>query len=321
MNYYEHHIGDYDQATAHLTACEDGIYSRMIRWYMASELPLPSDVKAIERRVRARARDERAAVATLLGEFFELRDDGYHQHRCDDEIARFRDKQAKAKRSADARWNAVQTGCEGNANASPKHMRTHDPSIEKPDATDMRTHPPSMENAMQHGCEGNAPRARPQTPDTRHHTQIQDSSNASHCSSPAASPPGDTTAPADGDFCLENEAQSKPDAIPQCPHDRLLALYAEHLPQLVQPRVWDGARADAMRARWRQCAKPSAFGKGYATVEDGIAFWTRFFRYVATCPALANGIPRGNGSSWEPDLPWLLKAENFAKVIEGKYAQ
>lgn len=31
MNYYEHHIGDYDQATAHLTACEDGIYGLTAR--------------------------------------------------------------------------------------------------------------------------------------------------------------------------------------------------------------------------------------------------------------------------------------------------
>jgi len=125
MNYFEHHIGDYDQATAHLTACEDGIYSRLIRWYMASEAPLPGDLKLIQRRVRAHSKDERAAVQTVLDEFFELRDDGYHQHRCDEEIARYQDKQAKAKRSAEARWSAVRTQSEGNANASHDDMRTH----------------------------------------------------------------------------------------------------------------------------------------------------------------------------------------------------
>ena len=125
MNYFEHHIGDYDQATAHLTACEDGIYSRLIRWYMASEAPLPGDLKLIQRRVRAHSKDERAAVQTVLDEFFELRDDGYHQHRCDEEIARYQDKQAKAKRSAEARWSAVRTHSEGNANASSESMRTH----------------------------------------------------------------------------------------------------------------------------------------------------------------------------------------------------
>lgn len=99
MNYYEHHIGDYDQATAHLTACEDGIYSRLIRWYMASESPLPADVKLIQRRVRAHTRDEKNAVVAILEEFFEITDEGYRQHRCDEEIERYRqtipDREAK----------------------------------------------------------------------------------------------------------------------------------------------------------------------------------------------------------------------------------
>lgn len=126
LNYYEHHIGDYDQATAHLSAVEDGIYSRMIRWYMASESPLPADIKAIIRRVRAHTADERAAVQTVLGEFFELRADGYHQQRCDDEVDRYKDKQGKAKRSANARWKKPDRTCSDDANA----MRTHTERIE-----------------------------------------------------------------------------------------------------------------------------------------------------------------------------------------------
>lgn len=146
MNYYEHHIGDYDQATAHLSAVEDGIYSRMIRWYMASESPLPADIKAISRRVRAHTADERAAVQTVLGEFFELRADGYHQHRCDDEVARYKEKQDKAKRSANARWKKGERSCSDDANA----MRTHAASICTDDANGMHR----------------APVPRHQTPDT-----------------------------------------------------------------------------------------------------------------------------------------------------------
>ena len=37
MNYYEHHIGDYAEATAHLTFIEDATYSRLIRKYYATE--------------------------------------------------------------------------------------------------------------------------------------------------------------------------------------------------------------------------------------------------------------------------------------------
>lgn len=90
MNYYEHHIGDYDEATSHLTACEDGIYSRLIRKYMAKEQPLPNDLPALQRLVRARTREEKKAVATVLSEFFVLMDDGWHQHTCDEAIEKFR---------------------------------------------------------------------------------------------------------------------------------------------------------------------------------------------------------------------------------------
>lgn len=141
MNYYEHHIGDYDEATSHLTACEDGIYSRMIRKYYATEKPLPADINQVQRLVRARTREEKQAVKTILEEFFCLADDGWHNWRCDEEIARYQDKQAKAKRSAQVRWGAQRSQSDGNAGA----MRTH--------------------------SEGNAPRARiplssHQTPDS-----------------------------------------------------------------------------------------------------------------------------------------------------------
>lgn len=91
MNYYEHHIGDYDEATSHLTACEDGIYCRLIRKYMAKEQPLPDDLPALQRLVRARSRDEKNAVASVLSEFFYLVDGFWHQKTCDEAIEKFRD--------------------------------------------------------------------------------------------------------------------------------------------------------------------------------------------------------------------------------------
>lgn len=111
--------------------------------------------------------------------------------------------------------------------------------------------------------------------------------------------------------------------LPDCPHQALVALYAKHLPHLRQPAVWDGQRAEAMRTRWRQCSRPTAFGDGYATEAEGLAFWDRFFAFVAGCPKLRDGITSTSGGQvrvWKPDLPWLLKAENFAKVIEGAYS-
>ncbi len=186
MNYFEHHIGDYDQATAHLTACEDGIYGRLIRWYMASEQPLPSDIKAIQRRVRAHSKEERDAVQTVLGEFFELREDGWHQHRCDSEIARFKDKQRKAKASADARWSKADRTSERNANASQEN-----------DAGDMRTHTERIADGMHR-----APVPRLQTPDPITHPE-----DASYGGSPQSDAP---PPPPSDQACLQIEIAGGP---------------------------------------------------------------------------------------------------------------
>ena len=91
MNYYEHHIGDYAEATAHLTFVEDAAYSRLIRKYYAAEKPMPADLKAVQRLVGARSKDEREAVQTILEEFFDLREDGWHNARCDAEIKAYND--------------------------------------------------------------------------------------------------------------------------------------------------------------------------------------------------------------------------------------
>lgn len=90
MNYYPHHIGDYLRDTSHLTALEDGLYRRLLDVYYASEKPLPTDQEMVSRLVRARSTEEREAVSTLLGEFFEKRSDGWHNKRADSEIKKGR---------------------------------------------------------------------------------------------------------------------------------------------------------------------------------------------------------------------------------------
>lgn len=117
VNYIELHIGDFERDTAHLTVCEEGVYGRLLRLYYKNEGPLADDVPALQRLVRARSRDEKAAVPAMLREFFNLVDGAWQQGRCDREIAKYQDKRAKAQRSAKARWN----DSEGNADA----MRTH----------------------------------------------------------------------------------------------------------------------------------------------------------------------------------------------------
>jgi uncharacterized protein YdaU (DUF1376 family) len=104
MNYYEHHIGDYTVATTHLTFIEDATYSRLLRRYYSTEKPLPSDVKVIQKLISAVSSLEKNAVVNMLNEFFVLTADGWRQRRCDHEIKRYKDKQNKAKRNAESRW-------------------------------------------------------------------------------------------------------------------------------------------------------------------------------------------------------------------------
>ena len=72
MNYYSHNIGDYAQATSHLTLVEDAIYMRLLRRYYAEEAPIIDDLPQVCRWVGARADDEKEAVKTILSEFFVL---------------------------------------------------------------------------------------------------------------------------------------------------------------------------------------------------------------------------------------------------------
>lgn len=109
--------------------------------------------------------------------------------------------------------------------------------------------------------------------------------------------------------------------LADCPHRAIIDLYGQHLPGLRQPRTWDQNRQLVLRTRWREAAA-GQFGRGYTTLDDGIAWWGRFFRYIKErCPPIATGIPRKDQSMWQADLDWILKRANFIKIIEGAYEQ
>lgn len=105
--------------------------------------------------------------------------------------------------------------------------------------------------------------------------------------------------------------------LPACPHQEIIKLYGKHLPTLPQPRAWEGQRANNLRARWRWVltAKNRKDDRYATDAASAVAFFDRFFGYVAASEFLT-----GRDGKWPGcDLAWLVKAENFAKVIEGKY--
>ncbi len=97
MNYYSHNIGDYAQATMHLSLLEDAIYSRLLRRYYAEEQPILDNLQQVFRWVGARTDEEKEATSLVLGEFFDLRDGYWHNKRADVEIAAYHVKAETAK--------------------------------------------------------------------------------------------------------------------------------------------------------------------------------------------------------------------------------
>lgn len=107
--------------------------------------------------------------------------------------------------------------------------------------------------------------------------------------------------------------------LPACPHLELLDIFAEKLPELPQPKpeLWEGARAKALAARWKWCltAKKRS-GARYATTKaEALDFFRRYFGYVGKSDFLTGRDGRWAGC----DLAWLVKADNFAKVLQGNY--
>jgi len=95
MNYYPHHIGDFNLATRHLTRIEKSIYRDLLELYYDQEAPLPNNVDQLARLTLAQAEDEKTAIRTVLNEYFFLDGNAWQQTRCDLIIQNYQEQQAK----------------------------------------------------------------------------------------------------------------------------------------------------------------------------------------------------------------------------------
>ena len=98
------------------------------------------------------------------------------------------------------------------------------------------------------------------------------------------------------------------ETIPDCPHQEIISLYKKNIPMGIQPKAWDGARAAALKSRWRERKE-----------RQDLAWWDKFFDYVSQSKFLTGQVVAKDRKPFEITLPWLLKPENFNKIIEGYY--
>ncbi len=85
MIWYKFHLGDYITHTMHLSDAEDLAYRRLLDLYYMSERPIPLDTESVSRKIRL----DLDITESVLNEFFEHTEEGYRNHRCDVEIAKY----------------------------------------------------------------------------------------------------------------------------------------------------------------------------------------------------------------------------------------
>lgn len=119
MNYYPHHISDFNNATRHLSRLERSIYRDLIELYYDSEEPIDDDLTKIARKIIATTPEEKAAIEVILGEYFSLVQGFWFHQRCEEEISKYRDKSEKAAKA-------------GKASAAKRTFNTNRTDVERP---------------------------------------------------------------------------------------------------------------------------------------------------------------------------------------------
>ncbi len=108
----------------------------------------------------------------------------------------------------------------------------------------------------------------------------------------------------------EKPAKKESPKIPPCPHQKIRELYHEMLPELMPMKIWTSTRQQHLQARWRQ--SPDF---------QSLDFWKRLFAYIKKSDFLMGRKQRPDPDkpAFKADLDWVIRPQNFAKIIEGKY--
>lgn len=130
--------------------------------------------------------------------------------------------------------------------------------------------------------------------------------------------PAENRQPEPPQLCLVEAPRPKARTVPDCPHQAILALWAEVLPALPQhnPGMWTGTRADHLRARWRE----TAASKGWESESEGLTYFRRLFGYIGQSAFLTGKAKPAQGKPpFIAELAWVVSPQSWAKVHEGKY--
>lgn len=93
-----------------------------------------------------------------------------------------------------------------------------------------------------------------------------------------------------------------------CPHKKIIDLFHRNLPQCPRVRVWTSTRESHLATRWKEDPERQA-----------LEWWDDFFRYISKSSFLTGKVEQNSRKPFFATLDWIVKLENFAKILEGKY--
>lgn len=98
-------------------------------------------------------------------------------------------------------------------------------------------------------------------------------------------------------------------SVPACPHQAIVDLYHEILPELPAVAILNDTRKRHLQSRWRENA-----------VHRDLGFWRDYFESVKSSAFLTGKVPgRMGGKPFRATFDWLIAPSNFVKVVEGNY--
>lgn len=105
-------------------------------------------------------------------------------------------------------------------------------------------------------------------------------------------------------------------SLPTCAHKEVIDLFHKTLPELPEVRIWNKTRESLLKARWRE----TATRLDWKSTQDGLEYFEKLFNWIRQSKFLMGKVnPKPGQRAFECELEWILRPQNWAKLIEGKY--
>ena len=112
------------------------------------------------------------------------------------------------------------------------------------------------------------------------------------------------------------KASSAESKIPPCPHQAIIDIYHQTLPELPKVISWNKTREAHLKQRWRELFIEF---ECKSTEEALDWFKNDFFQFIKNSKFLTGRTQSKDRRPFLADLEWVIKPTNFTKIIERKY--